>query len=102
MPHKKKKKKVKQRVFVEGPKVSDPNVVRKLDADREKVQEEIEETKYRQSRRSGGYGLDDYSDPAASIAALMTLKHMAKQRIQKKIIENKERSEDEIERTEEA
>ena len=89
MPYKKKKKKSKPRVLVEGPKVSDPNVIRQLDKDRNRVQEEIEQSRDRQSRRFGGYGLDDY-DPAAGVAMMMALAQTVQRKVRKRVVENTE------------
>lgn len=85
---KKSKKKSKQRVLVEGPKVSDPVALKNFDRECQRAKDRAEEDRMNQSRRFGGYDLD----PQAAIAAMMTLSTMAKRRSLKHVVESDERT----------
>jgi hypothetical protein len=73
MKKNKKKNKKKQRVLVEGPKVSDQSVLRKLDSDRKKVQQEIESSRQRESNIFG-YPFRGY-DLSQTVSAMYDMIH---------------------------
>jgi hypothetical protein len=73
-----KKKKIKKRILVKGPEVSDPTVIKKLDDERKKVVYQTEELKRKQERiRENPYGSMDLT---ASVAEMFALMHTIKRK----------------------